>query len=301
MALRGLAWVVCASGVLLVSCADTPGKPRFDGEDSGKPDALVRDGRVPSDGPCECGAHGQCAENGTSCVCDPGYTGTACDAPQSTCYDILLDNADAESGVYTVDPDGSGAMTPFNVYCDMLTDNGGWTKILQYANAAYTPAAGASGDITTSGTPAFAKLSDAQINALAGNRNIYRMIGSRTPQRFYVQPPDGHIFSDAARAWGMTATGALKACEALDFSACTLAAVEAPNFTLDTRGIPGNTAVNDCSRYFVDYPWPTPENLVPNCYGVDAVKRCVNTGIDCTPSHAMVENFSLWVREVRIS
>ena len=30
------------------------------------------------------------------------------------------------SGVYTIDPDGSGA---FNVYCDQTTANGGWTVI----------------------------------------------------------------------------------------------------------------------------------------------------------------------------
>lgn len=305
MALRRWALLFCTGCVVLVSCAETPGKPRFEPADSSVldgrvHDSRVTDSRVATDAPCTCGDHGQCAEDGGACVCDPGYKGALCDELLGSCYDILLQSEDAPSGVYTVDPDGAGAVAPFSVYCDMLTDNGGWTKILQYQDLAYTPTASAAGDITTAGTPAFAKLSDAEINALTGNRNIYRMIGNRTSQRFFVQPPDGHVFSDTVRAWGMTATTALKACEATDFASCTLATVAAPNYTLDSRGIPGNTDVNDCTRYFVDYPWPTPETNVPNCYGLDPVRRCVNAGIDCVPSHAMVQNFSLWVREVRI-
>ena len=36
----------------------------------------------------------------------------------------LLKSGVTQSGVYSVDPDGKG---PFNVYCDMRTDGGGWT------------------------------------------------------------------------------------------------------------------------------------------------------------------------------
>ena len=36
----------------------------------------------------------------------------------------LLKSGHTQSGVYSVDPDGKG---PFNVYCDMRTDGGGWT------------------------------------------------------------------------------------------------------------------------------------------------------------------------------
>ena len=43
--------------------------------------------------------------------------------PASSCAD-LYKFGQTNSGVYTVDPDGSGA---FDVFCDQTTDGGGWT------------------------------------------------------------------------------------------------------------------------------------------------------------------------------
>jgi hypothetical protein len=37
------------------------------------------------------------------------------------------------SGVYTIDPDGSAAIAPFQVYCDMQMDSGGWTLAMSLA------------------------------------------------------------------------------------------------------------------------------------------------------------------------
>ena len=45
------------------------------------------------------------------------------------CQDILTSGMGTQSGVYSIDPDGSGGADPFEVYCDMNTDGGGWMRI----------------------------------------------------------------------------------------------------------------------------------------------------------------------------
>lgn len=49
------------------------------------------------------------------------------------CAQILSENPEATSGIYTIDPDGEGLYESFDAYCDMDTDEGGWTLIGTYA------------------------------------------------------------------------------------------------------------------------------------------------------------------------
>lgn len=48
-----------------------------------------------------------------------------------SCQQILTEIPTAEDGVYTIDPDDMGA---FPVFCDMTTDDGGWTLAARFAN-----------------------------------------------------------------------------------------------------------------------------------------------------------------------
>jgi cysteine-rich repeat protein len=131
---------------------------------------------------------GECGPEG--CQCDPGLSGPTCAEPtcgdkivagdeecedgnlqdgdgcnasclieNRTCKRLLDLNPILESGTYTIDIDGPGGELAFEVFCDMETDGGGWTQLMQGSalSQVFTPAV----------VPGH-KLADAQINVLLG-------------------------------------------------------------------------------------------------------------------------------------
>jgi hypothetical protein len=56
-----------------------------------------------------------------------------------SCYEIKTNFPNATSGVYVIDPDGAvGAQPATSCQCDMDTDGGGWTLILNYLHLGNT-------------------------------------------------------------------------------------------------------------------------------------------------------------------
>jgi hypothetical protein len=103
------------------------------------PDALdCDDSKVCTDDSCsaEAGCLHTNLENGTSCEPDGKCNDGVC-VPDvvDSCKTVLANNAGAASGSHTLDPDGNGGVNPFQVYCEMDVDEGGWTMVMS-ANTA---------------------------------------------------------------------------------------------------------------------------------------------------------------------
>eukprot|EP00948_MAST-09A_sp_MAST-9A-sp1_P001257 g1257.t1 len=224
-----------------------------------------------------------------------------------TCYDMKLlcfkETPDVQGVVHPVDTsspkkDVENATIVNGLVIDH-EDNGPWVKILQYADAPYTPSQLAVGTLSASKNgstePGFAKLSDDQINKLAGDDYFVRFMSANTPTYLYAHIR-GQAFADTECVYGWAKGPEYGLKVTTDFNSGSFTygrhgCRSGDKQTLDTEcGVTGN----DASRWFCDDRGKISAGW-PASYGV----RELNQG--SSTNHARRKHVSIWVKSKHVA
>ncbi len=110
---------ICSGGMCALSCG---------------PGTLACNGKCvdPSSSPDFCGATGDCVGTNAGAACASGqfcFNGSCGGTLAASCRQLHLSAPSLPSGMYMIDPDGIGPKPASLVYCDMVTDGGGYTWV----------------------------------------------------------------------------------------------------------------------------------------------------------------------------
>ena len=115
------------------------------------------------------------------------FSGTTKETSVLNCKQLLQMNPTSTSGVYWIDPDGGLHDNAFKVYCDQVTDGGGWTLVWSYHFTDYSNFNSGSNAITPRPNWQVEKESDVRISTTvplsetqydAMNFSLWKNIGS---------------------------------------------------------------------------------------------------------------------------